>query len=212
MKEQGWIGRFLASTKGQILRLLRRPSKTVNELAATLNITDNAVRAHLATLERDGLVSQIGELPGVRKPHASYGLTPVAEMFFPKSYGAVLRELLAVLREKLPPEQIEEALRQVGKQLGLAMRPGVPAGDMRARARVGLSILEKIGGVADLQEANGKLIIAGYGCPLDLATAGHPEVCRLAEELLREATGLEVTECCEKGSIPRCRFEVGACS
>lgn len=212
MKEQSWIGRFLASTKGQILRLLRRPSKTVNELAAALNITDNAVRAHLATLERDGLVNQIGELPGVRKPHASYGLTPGAEMFFPKPYGTVLRELLAVLREKLPPEQMDQALRQVGKQLGIALRHGIPAGDLRERATIGLSTLEKIGGVADVQEVNGKLMIAGYGCPLEMATAGHPEVCRLAEELLQEVTGLKVTECCEKGSAPRCRFEMTACS
>jgi predicted ArsR family transcriptional regulator len=46
--------RFFASTRGRIVTLLRRSSHTVEELAQALDLTDNAVRAHLATLERDG--------------------------------------------------------------------------------------------------------------------------------------------------------------
>ena len=70
---------MLESTRGQILELLRTKERTVNELAATLGLTDNAVRAHLTSLARDGLVVQAGVQPGVRKPHATYILTPEAE-------------------------------------------------------------------------------------------------------------------------------------
>jgi predicted ArsR family transcriptional regulator len=56
MKPQRWRVRFLDSTRGQILALLRVESCTVNELAAALKLTDNAVRAHLISLERDGLI------------------------------------------------------------------------------------------------------------------------------------------------------------
>lgn len=56
--------RFFASTRGQVVTLLRRGSRTVDELAGTLGLTDNAVRAHLAGLERDGLVTQ-GRSAGV---------------------------------------------------------------------------------------------------------------------------------------------------
>ena len=52
---------------------------TVNDLAAELRLTDNAVRAHLASLERDRLVVQSGVKPGFRKPHATYALGPEAE-------------------------------------------------------------------------------------------------------------------------------------
>ena len=55
--------RFFASTRGQIVTLLRRALRTVDELAGELGLTDNAIRAHLAALERDGLVTQ-GE-PGL---------------------------------------------------------------------------------------------------------------------------------------------------
>ena len=37
--------RFFASTRGRIVALLRRESRTVDELAQALDLTDNAVRA-----------------------------------------------------------------------------------------------------------------------------------------------------------------------
>ena len=60
MKIPQWNKRFLASTRGRIIALLRPSSRTVNELAEALELTDNAVRAHLTALERDGLVRQSG--------------------------------------------------------------------------------------------------------------------------------------------------------
>ena len=79
MKPQRWRERLLESTRGQILALLRVEARTVNELAAALKLTDNAVRAHLISLERDGLIQRQGSRRGTRKPHASYGLTADAE-------------------------------------------------------------------------------------------------------------------------------------
>ncbi|HEX7176746.1 MAG TPA: ArsR family transcriptional regulator, partial [Pyrinomonadaceae bacterium] len=71
--------RFFDSTRGRIVSLLRDGSKTVNDLASKLELTDNAVRAHLLTLERDGLVRQSGVQRGARKPHFAYELTAEAE-------------------------------------------------------------------------------------------------------------------------------------
>ena len=48
MKPEHWRQRLLKSTRGQILALLRAENRTVNDLAAVLHLTDNAVRAHLA--------------------------------------------------------------------------------------------------------------------------------------------------------------------
>src|SRR5437762_8200738 len=53
MQRTGWNKRLLASTRGRILALLRSENHTVNELATALDLTDNAVRAHLLSLERD---------------------------------------------------------------------------------------------------------------------------------------------------------------
>jgi predicted ArsR family transcriptional regulator len=58
MASGGWDRRFLSSTRGQVVILLSRAVRTVEELAAALGVTDNAVRSHLSMLERDGLVRQ----------------------------------------------------------------------------------------------------------------------------------------------------------
>src|SRR5262245_19414890 len=89
--------RFFASSRGQVVTLLRRGERTVDEMAQALGLTDNAVRAHLATLERDGLVRQAGLRRGTSRPAYAYALTPAAERLFPKAYGALLRLLLDVL-------------------------------------------------------------------------------------------------------------------
>jgi len=74
--------RFFESTRGQIIRLMRGTTKSVNELAEELELTDNAVRAQLLSLERDGLIHQSGIQRGTRKPHFAYELTSEAEKLF----------------------------------------------------------------------------------------------------------------------------------
>src|SRR5499426_3205160 len=107
--------RFFESTRGQIVTILRRSPCTVDELAEQLNLTDNAVRAHLSTLERDGLVRQSGLRRGPRKPHFTYVLTPEADKLFPKAYDALLNQLISVLKHRLSPPEIEAVLREVGR-------------------------------------------------------------------------------------------------
>src|SRR5690348_4696322 len=109
--------RFLTSTRGQIITLLRRDAHTVDELAQALGLTDNAVRDHLAALERDGIVQQRGVRRGSRKPSSVYDLTPAAEQLFPKAYDPVLQQLLEVLDERLSRGDVESALGEVGRRL-----------------------------------------------------------------------------------------------
>src|SRR5215210_1437088 len=117
MEKMAFDRRFFASTRGRIVLLLRRASRTVDELARELELTDNAVRAHLATLERDGLVRQQGVRRGPGKPSYSYELTPEAARLFPKAHGVMLGHLLDVLSERIGPADLDEMLRTVGRRI-----------------------------------------------------------------------------------------------
>ena len=78
-----WDQKFFESTRGKVVTLLRRGGRTVEELAQELGLTDNGVRAHLASLERDGIVRQRGLVPhgsGGRKPAYIYELTPSSSL------------------------------------------------------------------------------------------------------------------------------------
>ncbi|HEY8485711.1 MAG TPA: ArsR family transcriptional regulator [Longimicrobiales bacterium] len=208
MSGRGWSERFLATTRGQILLLLRRSERTVNELAEALGLTDNAVRAHLAALERDGLVEQRGVRRGVGKPAYVYRLSPEADQLFPKAYGLVLGGLLEVLTERLGREAVEEALREVGRRAGAGR--GAPAGeDLRARFEAAVAVLGEFGGDAAVEATEGGGVrIRGYACPFSAVVAEHPEVCALAEALVSELVGVPVRECCDRGERPRCVFEL----
>ncbi len=200
--------RFFASTRGQVVTLLRRSGRTVEDLARALGLTDNGVRAHLAALERDGIVRQRGVVRrGSGKPAYVYGLTPQAEELFPKAYGPVLGELLDVLAERVGSEETEVLLRAVGSRI--ADGRSVPAGGgVRARLEAGVALLNDMGGLAELEERGDTVLIRGYSCPLTAVVPGHPGVCRMTESLLTELTGVPIHEHCDRGENPRCCFEV----
>jgi predicted ArsR family transcriptional regulator len=201
--------KFLESTRGRIVTLIRRASRTVEDLARELDLTDNGVRAHLAVLERDGLVRQRGSVRrGGGKPAYIYELTPQAEDLFPKAYEPVLRQLLDVLSEREGEEKSEALLRAVGGRL--AEERGVPADDPRARLEVAAEVLNELGGLAELEEHDGGFVIRGYSCPLAGVTPDHPEVCRMAETLIAELAGVPVRERCDRGERPRCCFEIAS--
>ena len=199
--------RFFDSTRGQIVTLLRSAPCTVEELAGKLKLTDNAVRAHLATLERDGLVRQSGLRRGPRKPHFTYVLTEEADKLFPKAYDALLNQLIAVLKTRLEPAEIEDVLREVGRALAADASPGDSA-SLESRVQTALKVLKAIGGAAEVEQHGDKLVIVSGGCPLAAAVSVHPEVCRLAETLVAEIVKVPVEEKCDRTGRPKCRFEL----
>jgi len=209
MKSTGWRKRILESTRGRILDLLRTKERTVNELAAALDLTDNAVRAHLLSLERDGLIYQAGTQPGFRKPHATYALTAEAEQIFPKAYGPLLDLLLTVLARKLSPKELRAAMREVGRRVADNHLLEVEGKPRALRIEAALGILKELGGSATFHESEGRHFIRGNnGCPLAAATAHHPDACLIAESLLAQMIGAPVKERCIHGKTPSCRFQV----
>ena len=207
----GWDRRFFDSTRGQIVTLLRRSNRIVEDLARALDLTDNGIRAHLAVLERDGIVRQRGSVrrsSGGGKPAYLYELTQEGEDLFPKAYEPTLRRLLDVLSERLGSEESEVLLRSVGRRL--AEEHSRRADGAHARLEMAVEVLNELGGLAELEERDGALVIQGYSCPLGGVTPEHPEVCRMAEALVAEVAGVSVQEQCERGERPRYYFEVAS--
>jgi predicted ArsR family transcriptional regulator len=205
----GWDRRFFDSTRGRVVALLRRTGFTVDELARELDLTNNGVRAHLATLERDGIVRQSGVVRreiGGGKPAYLYELTPEAEDLFPKAYEPVLHRLLDVLAEQLESDESEALLRSVGRLM--AKGETVPTHGPRERLEAAVEVLNELGGLAELEERDGGFVIRGYSCPLAGLTQEHPEVCRMVETLITELAGVPVYEHCDRGERPRCCLEV----
>src|SRR5438876_6377301 len=208
MKFIGWRERLFKSTRGKILDLLRTRDRTVNELAGELRLTDNAVRAHLASLERDRLVIQSGLKPGIRKPHTTYALGPEAEHLFPKAYGRLVSLLMSIFARQVKPRNLRAGMRAAGRSVAKEHLRELRGKTRQQRIDAAIAILKELGGAATFKEEDGKHFIYGNGCPIAAATANHPEACLLAESLLTSVIGARVKECCIRGPAPSCRFEV----
>lgn len=196
--------RFFSSTRGRVVLLLRQGDKTVNDLAAELSLTDNAVRAHLLTLERDGLVEAGGSIKGYRKPHYVYRLTENARHLFPKFYDSLFNTLLGVLKSEMPTATLVRLLRRVGKILA----PGSESSDIDERITGAVTALESLGGAPVTERTKDKVLIRSRSCPFAEAVAEHPETCQMAESMLEEIVRSTVRETCDRTSTPRCSFEI----
>jgi predicted ArsR family transcriptional regulator len=206
MPDSQWRQRLLATTRGRVLSLLRWSPRTVNELAAAIGLTDNAVRIHLASLERDGLVEQEGVRRAVGKPAYVYKLTAEADSLFPKAYTAVLSEVLSYVREDRGTEGLDILMRSVGRRAGERVR--AEGGDLSKRAEVAAEVLGELGGLVEVEENADSIVMRGYSCPLSSIVGAHPEACALAAELVAGVVGAHVVECCDRSGAPRCSFRI----
>lgn len=199
--------KFFESTRGRIVLELRTGAKTVNDLASTLDLTDNAIRANLLTLERDRLVTISGSVRGHRKPHFAYKLTDEARELFPKAYDSLLIALLSELKHKLNPASLIESLRSVGRRIGRSRRDYEPA-DLTTRVSHSIAKLEELGGAARAEVEKDLVIVRSDSCPFAEAVSEHPEVCQVAEAMIQEIVGQPVKEVCDRTGSPKCCFEI----
>lgn len=201
--------RFLDSTRGQVVALLRRGARTVEQLAGALGLTDNAIRSHLATLERDGLVRQSGvrRVAGAGKPALLYSLDPDAEPLLSSAYPPVLATLVDVLVSELPAARADALLEETGRRLAGAVG-GRARGDLAARVNAAAGALASLGGDVEVQHVDDGLLIRGHGCPLSAAVARRPATCRAVRALVGEIVGAPAEERCDHGERPRCAFHV----
>ena len=178
----------------------------MDELAVALDLTRTAVRAQLATLERDELVEQRGSRRGTSKPARTYGATMQAELLFSRAYIPILTQLLHVLSRRMSPAEFDSIMHEVGR--GAMGDHPAPRGPLRDRVVTASSLLTDLGGLSEVDEEDGLYVIRSHGCPLAAATAGHPEACNALESLLSEFVGAKVTKCCDRYDRVRCCFEV----
>lgn len=206
-----WQRHFGTSTRGRIVALLRRGRRTVEELAGELGLTDNAVRAQLASLERDGMVRPAGVLRegNVGKPATVYDIAPEAQPVFSSAYAPVLSALLDELSTRMSPDTLELLMKDVGRRLAPepGTAPSTPA-DLGKRVRAAAALLDSLGGATSVERRGADYVIRGFGCPLSEAVGTSPKVCCAVQELLTNVTSAEVRECCDRSDGARCRFEV----
>ena len=186
--------------------MLRRSSLTANEIAAELGLTHNAVRGHLAALQRDNFVREGSLRRSGTRPSMVYELVPRADSVLSRAYIPFVAQLLRVLGERMSKGELDELMQTVGRRLG-AEWPRF-RGDFRERVEGTSALLEELGSLTEVEQWDGGYILRGYGCLLGEAVHGRPEVCQAMASLIAHLVEAPVRECCEHGEHPRCCFEI----
>ena len=202
--------RFLESSRGQIVKLLRRGPLTVEELRVALALTDNAIRNHLSSLERDGIVVQAGVRRATRagKPAVLFELHADAALLLSSAYPPVLGAMMEVLTEVLPAAQTGQLLEAAGRRLAESTNAVGPAGgSTESRLQRAAGVLTALGGDVELQAQENGYRIQGSGCPLSAVVSERPETCKLVESLVSQVSGVPVQSRCQHGPRPKCCFD-----
>jgi predicted ArsR family transcriptional regulator len=202
-----WNKRMWDSTKGRIVRLLRRRERTVDELAGELGLTDNAVRAQLGPLERDGVVRVAGtrKPAGAGKPAAVYQLPLETDALFSRAYAPMFTSLVTALADRLDGDELEAVLVDAGRRLAAA-HP-VAAGDARQRLDAATEVLRELGAEVDVIDLGGHVTLRGSACPLGVAVEKRHEVCTAMQAFLEAMLDQPLRRCCSYEERPRCCFE-----
>jgi len=205
-----WETSIGGGARGRIIALLRRSERTVDELAAELGVTDNAVRAHVELLEREGIVVQarVRREGAVGKPATLYAIAPDANGALSAAYAPVLTALVASLRDRMSRRELEALYRDAGRRLAVS-RGEIGARGFETRVRGAAALLTELGAELDVLRSDDGFTLQGHACPLSHAVSADPSVCQTIRELVAEVTGESVRECCDHGgSSPKCRLEI----
>ncbi|MBN1148043.1 MAG: ArsR family transcriptional regulator [Anaerolineales bacterium] len=177
---------------------------TAGDLSRALHMTAANARHHLAILQQQGLVDQVGLHParGKGRPAALFALS---EQFLGDNLGALSSALLELIFQQAEESGGQDVvLRCVAARLAARMScgdfnpdgtqpgegaSGKVAGSLTQRLFRAIKALER-GNYQARWEAHiqGPRIILGH-CPYAAILAHHPELCRLDVYLLEELLG-----------------------
>lgn len=201
--KQELSARHEGSTRQTILTLFKTKGQlNAGELAKQLHITEMAVRRHLSTLERDGLIRPTLVRQAMGRPTHKYGLTDKAEYLFPRNYHSLALDLLEELAED--PEQAILVDRMFeGRKRKLLERYASRMEGKSLKEKVSeLAVIQNDGGyMVKLEDGEDGLVLHEYNCPIAQVANLYQQACQceltLFEQLL--GTTVERTECLAKG-------------
>lgn len=214
LKESGML-EILGSRQQQLLRLLQKNKGglTLEELSAHLDISRNAVRQHIATLESNGFVTLGIMRPSGGRPEQLYVLTEEGMEFFPRHYSLFAQLLVESIAQESGVSGLRTRLEAMGTRVAqqlLAQNPGLKVGAQKVEKLA--EIMESLGYSArSIATTGGLPVIEADNCVFHNLAMKNPEICHFDLALLTTFTGSGVNheKCMAKGShVCRFRFDI----
>ena len=177
---------FFQSTRGRIVAALKRGPRSAGDLAAELGLTANAVRQHVARLERDGLVEDAQARRGRTKPSQLFALTHEGDRLFPQRYDVLLNAVLDEVRREGGPDAVNTIFRKIGERSARRHAHRFDGKDAAQRVDEVAKILGEHGVLADVERKPEGFVLREHNCPFKETAISHPQVCTVVHTLMEE--------------------------
>jgi predicted ArsR family transcriptional regulator len=185
-------------------------SLAVSEMAKQLGITEMAVRRHLNTLERDGLIEAKISRQAMGRPSHLYSLTSAADDLFPKNYHLLTLDLLGELKAGEGDDPVGRLFE--GRKQKMQ--------DRYASRMQGKNLEERVAELTEIQNSNGYMAsweknasgdytLNEFNCPITQVANQYEEACKCELMLFQKLLGAEVerTDCMTKGGC-KCSYRI----
>ena len=196
----------------QLLKLLRgsRPGMSVDELSKGLEITRNAVRQHLSSLEGAGLVAAgITRPSGGGRPQQLYVLTELGKESFPRQYSWLAQLVVASVSREEGAENMGKRLSEIGAGIAEQIRSQYPELTTHQEKVEKLAeVMDQLGyNAKNATLPGGETVIEADNCVFHQMAVKDLEICHLDKGLMETFTDSKVEhhECMARGG-ELCRF------
>ena len=167
---------------------------TIRELAEQFELTPNALRRHLDSLEVEELVRHRREVRGVGAPTFAYSLAPAGEALFPQGHAAVLAAVLESVREVSGPDGVIALARRQWAKLVEQAAPRLAELPLPERAQLLAELRSSQGYMAVATCTEDRIVLREHHCAIRDVADRFPEIC-IAEQQFVERTCHMLTGC-----------------
>jgi predicted ArsR family transcriptional regulator len=198
--------------KGLLRHLfMNKAGATVQELVEVLSVTRTAVRQHIASLMRDGLVAPGSKIASGGRPRRLFALTDKGRAAFPRHFSWFGELLVEAVASEGHAARLPVRLRRIAAAVVAQGRRDTPAGRLQSVEKLAKR-MNQLGYDAQVsRSAEGGPAIEASNCIFHDLAVKHPAVCEFDLALLSGYSGarVELHECMTRGGRV-CRFKMAS--
>lgn len=196
----------------RVVRLLvGNPPRTVADLMKATGVTRTAVTEQLDELVEAGFVERVLQrLPGRGRPRYLYSATDAALLLlFASNQHLVVPAMWQAIEHVGGLKMKRQVLRRVGKLIAEHYKSRITAKLPKTRLKQFIKLLEEEGGLIDVAEDNGRMVLRKRSCPFITMRDDKRSVCAVDAEVMTQVVGRRVRQTsCRLDGAPCCTFEI----
>lgn len=168
--------------------MLKRGTATAGAIAHHLQVTPQAIRRHLKTLESSELIEHQSAQEGIGRPNHVYQLSRKGREHFPDQYDQFALSLLNTVADTMGPEHVGKLLKHQWQRKAKEYRDKLGNAPLKERMQSLVQLRQAEGYMAECYPADestldesdadaAAFVITEYNCAIAHIAESYPTVC-----------------------------------